>query len=119
MQDRGISDRTKRKYLPVVCCLIAMLCMGIGLIFAFRSGCAADMKSGMGDVRRAMAFELASVVLQIIGLLSLAVAGATIVRERHGSYGVVLYAPIQLILGGLVLWLLILQMETWGVQSCG
>src|SRR5262245_16165311 len=118
-KDRGFSERTRRKYLPVVCGLIAMLCIGIGLAFAFKSGCAADMKSGIGDVRRAMAFELTSVVLQIIGLVSLAVAGAIIVRERHGLYGVALYAPLQLVLGGLLLWLLALQIETWGVQSCG
>jgi hypothetical protein len=76
------------------------------------------MKSGIGDVRRAIALGDASTGLQICGLLLLSIPGALRARETHGLYGFALFAAAQFLLGGVILWLAALQIEFWATRTC-
>jgi hypothetical protein len=108
----------KSGWLISAATLLALICAAIGFRFAFLAGCAGDLKVGLGDPLEALRLENIAMLwlagATILGVLAIAV---TIVRYLHLSFLVGLFIPAGLI--WVVLWFAAMEVERFGVRSCG
>jgi formate hydrogenlyase subunit 3/multisubunit Na+/H+ antiporter MnhD subunit len=104
-----------RKYLSLAFGLLFAVGAALTFFVMFKAGCAGDTKGGaLGNPVRSLQLENLGMLFL---LLSAAAGGAAIgfaSKSKHRDAQGIAFAMFTLI----GLWLLGIQFETWGVQSC-
>jgi hypothetical protein len=108
---------TNRNRSVSVLGVLALIGVSLSLFVMFQAGCAGDSKGGsLGNPIRALELEGLATLPFIVGLFcgACAIAFAPILSPSLR----VTYSLLFLLVCGICLWLLGIQFEIWGVQSC-
>jgi hypothetical protein len=97
------------------------MCAAIGFRFVFLSGCAGDLKVGLGDPLEALRLE--GIAMQWLAgatlLAGLAIAASIVWFFHHSILAAMLEAVVPAALVGIMLWLVAWDVTRFGIQSCG
>jgi hypothetical protein len=101
--------------LAFVVCALSLMAVAVAYFILYRAGCTADLKSGSGDPLRALEIESSALLVHLIGVL---LGGLSIGLLTNGSKNGLASAVGFIVFGGIGLWIVGIQIEIWGVQSC-
>jgi hypothetical protein len=108
---------TVRKQLPLGLALLSLAALAGAFMLLYQAGCAGDTKgAALGNPVHALHLEGLAMLPFAVGMVSgtgaIALAGGTSSGRRAAL------ATGFLLIGGVFLWVLGVQFEIWGVQSC-
>jgi len=106
---------TARKYFPLAFVLLFVVGVALTFFVMFKAGCAGDTKGGaLGNPVRSLQLENLGMLILLLSAVSGGAAVGFVSKSKHRDAQGIAFATFTLI----GLWLLGIQFETWGVQSC-
>jgi hypothetical protein len=106
---------SQRNYLSLGLATLFAICAALSLYLCFKAGCTGDSKGGsLGDPSLALQIENYAFLSLLIATVSGGAAISFATKLGYRSPYAILFALFAFI----GLWLLGIQIETWGVQSC-
>jgi len=114
--NRGGAD-----WLAIAFAMAAAICAAIGLRYVYLSGCAADLKVGVGNPTEALRLE--AIAMQWLAgsttLFGGAIALCIVRLFRHSLPVALLEAVVPAAAVRIVLWLIAWDLGRYGIVSCG
>ena len=97
--------------------LVSVACISCSFLLLFQAGCAGDTKAGvLGNPLRALELESLSLLPFVGGLVAGAACISLGVKASRSNR--VANGAAFAVFGGFLLWLLGIQFEHWGLNSC-
>lgn len=98
-------------------CLVLLSCISVALMlfFSFKAGCAANLKSGTGDIFLSLRLEGYAVFFLWMSTILNVITAYGISRSRYWR---VLYIMVVAVLSLFTLYLGVIWAGEWGMQTC-